>query len=154
PAAPPASGIHDFPAALPASDAELCDAVAERIARPKVAEADSFVLHAPLELLARSALLPLVAPAARERARRRLAQVGAAYEAWGAEVDDPPARAWPTAEAAAADLVRAIDAADLEAADDAAAWLADATTAEELARGLADDVLPRLAAAAHGAIFL
>ncbi|HZR80453.1 MAG TPA: hypothetical protein VFD92_05075 [Candidatus Binatia bacterium] len=154
PVATPATGIHPTPAATPASDAALCDAVADRIARPKIAEADSFVLHAPLELLARCALLPLVAPGERERARRRLARLGEAYDAWGPAIDDPLPRPWPTAEAAAADLVRAIDAGDLEAADAAAAWLADATTAEELARALADDVLPRLAAAAHGAIFL
>ena len=49
-------------AAAEPSDARLCDAAAARIARPKRAPADSFVLHAPLELLARMALLPLVRP--------------------------------------------------------------------------------------------
>ena len=56
--------------------------VAEQIGVPRAAVADgkaSFVLHAPLELMARAALLPYVAPAARDatrarRARRRNAQ--------------------------------------------------------------------------------
>ena len=50
------------------SDAELCEGVAGLLAVPRRAPADSFVLHAPLELLARTALLPLVHPASRERA--------------------------------------------------------------------------------------
>ena len=39
------------------SDAELTDAVARVISHPKAEAADSFILHAPLELMARSALL-------------------------------------------------------------------------------------------------
>ena len=67
-------------------DAHLCDLVAELVARPKVAEADSFVLHAPLELLARTALLQLVEPQARDLARRRLVWLGATYAAAGDEI--------------------------------------------------------------------
>ncbi|MBY0279788.1 hypothetical protein K2Z84_31010, partial [Candidatus Binatia bacterium] len=49
----PRTGLPDHPSA--SSDAQLCDEVAARVARPKQAPADSFVLHAPLELLARMA---------------------------------------------------------------------------------------------------
>src|SRR6476659_270337 len=67
-------------------DARLCELVAEVIARPKVAQADSFVLHAPLELLARTALLSMVEPQARELARQRIVWLGATYAAAGEDV--------------------------------------------------------------------
>ena len=54
------------------SDAELTDAVAGVVSRPKAEAADSFILHVPLELLARTALLSLVEPEARDLARRRM----------------------------------------------------------------------------------
>jgi hypothetical protein len=138
----------------PASDARLGDEVAARVARPKRAPADSFVLHAPLELLARMALLPLVRPDARGAARERLAALGTQYAAAGDEVGEPCDRAYDRAEHAAAELVAAIAAGEEDDADAAAAWLAAHLDAESLVRALADDVVPRLAAAAHGSIFL
>ena len=71
------------------SDARLSELIALVLSRPKVARASSFVLHAPLELLARTALLPMVEPPAREAARQRLLWLGAAYREAGAEVPDP-----------------------------------------------------------------
>ena len=143
------------PASPPAaSDAQLCDDVAACVARPKRAPADSFVLHAPLELLARMALLPLVRPGARGAARERLAALAAEYAAAGDEVGEPRARAYDDPLRAAADLVAAIAAGEDEDADAAASWLATHLDAEALVRALADDVVPRLAAAAHGSIFL
>ena len=47
------------------SDAELIAAVASVVRTPRADPADSFVLHAPLELAARAALLPRVAPGER-----------------------------------------------------------------------------------------
>src|SRR5262249_50693305 len=82
------------------SDAGLCEGVAGLLAVPGRPPADSFVLHAPLELLARTALLPLVHPASRERARQRIAWLGAAYEAAGEAVKEPTARAYADPEAA------------------------------------------------------
>ena len=61
-------------------DEELVAAAARHVAVPRRDPADSFVLHAPLELLARSALLRHVEPAAREEARQRLAWVAASYD--------------------------------------------------------------------------
>src|SRR5918993_2087971 len=58
------------------SDRRLAAAVGEVVAVPKEAPADSFVLHAPLELLARVGLLPAVRPEAREAARQRLVWLG------------------------------------------------------------------------------
>lgn len=137
-----------------ASDARLCDDVASRVARPKQAPADSFVLHAPLELLARMALLPLVRPDARGEARDRLAALGAQYAAAGDEIGEPRERAYDDPARAGSDLVAAIAAGEYDDADAAAAWLAAHLDAESLVAALADDVVPRLAAAAHGSIFL
>src|SRR5215207_9132270 len=63
------------------SDADLLEAAAETLAVPRAAPADSFVLHAPLELMARGGLLPLVRPADRDGARQRLHELATAYEA-------------------------------------------------------------------------
>jgi len=136
------------------SDAELCEGVAGLLAVPRRGPADSFVLHAPLELLARTALLPLVHPAARERARQRIVWLGAAYEAAGEAVKDPKIRSYADPEAAVAHLVHAIDAGELDEVDGAATWLASVLAPRALAGALADDVIPRLSAAGHGPIFL
>jgi hypothetical protein len=108
-----------------ATDAELSDGVAARLARPKVAAADSFILHAPLEALARTALLPMVEPDARDEARARLAWVGETYTAAGEELAPAAPRTYDGAEVATAHLVAAVDAGDLDDADASAAWLAE-----------------------------
>ncbi|MCU1353908.1 MAG: hypothetical protein JWM05_3117 [Acidimicrobiales bacterium] len=133
------------------SDWELVDHVAGVLAVPRDAPADSFVLHAPLELLARAALLAHVAPADREAARHRLVWLAATYEATGPAAAEPGV---PPADPSPARLAAAIEAGDLDATDREARALAAATTAEELGAALADVVVPRLSAAAHGAIFL
>jgi hypothetical protein len=136
------------------SDAELCEGVAGLLAVPRRAPADSFVLHAPLELLARAALLALVPPAARERVRQRIVWLGSAYEAAGPPVEEPIVRSYDEPARAVAHLLHAVDAGELDEADGAASWLASALAPERLADALADDVIPRLAAAGHGSIFL
>jgi hypothetical protein len=137
------------------SDAELVEAAAERLAVPRVEPADSFVLHAPLELLARAGLLGYVDPASREDARRRIAWLAATYDAQGAGVDDPVV---PGEDRDAGTdtgwLASAVDAGDLEAVDRATVALCSSATAADLAAALVDVVVPRLSAAAHGSIFL
>src|SRR5262249_51473048 len=132
----------------------LGDLVAASIARPKVAPADSFILHAPLELLARSALLSACRPDARDAARERIAALGRAYAEAGPEIDEPRRRAFDPPERAVETLLRAIAAGELEDADAAADWLACWSSPLELAAALADGVIPLLGAAAHGSIFL
>jgi hypothetical protein len=136
------------------SDAELIDGVARRLTPPKADGVTSFTLHAPLELLARTALLPVVEPDGREPARERLAWLGKAYRDAGDEVGPPPRRSFDDPSAAAARLVRAIDAGDLDEADATSVWLTEHLTPVELAAVLADDVIPRLSAAGHGSILL
>lgn len=143
-----AGGFAELP------DAQLAEVIALVVCRPKVARASSFVLHAPLELLARAALLPMVEPAAREAARQRLLWLGAAYREAGEEVPDPAPGSYDQPAEALAAFRAALSAGDAATADAAAAWLATALTPTELSAALADDILPRLSAAAHGSIFL
>src|SRR5215213_2778599 len=65
-----------------ASDLRLVQAVADVLATPREDPADSFVLHAPLELVARTALLPFVAPEQRATAREQIVAVGTDFEAF------------------------------------------------------------------------
>ena len=71
------------------SDQSLIAAVGEVIGRPKAAPADSFILHAPLELLARSALLRRVQPQQRDAIRRRMVWLAASYNEAGDELGEP-----------------------------------------------------------------
>ena len=65
------------------TDHALVSACATVIDRPKTAPPDSFVLHAPLELMARAGLLARVSPEGRDAARRRLVWLAATYAAAG-----------------------------------------------------------------------
>ena len=138
------------------SDAQLVHEVAARVRVPRRDPANSFVLHAPLEVLARAALLPWVAPPDRELARLRLVSLLVQYEAAEPMVPAPEAAHSPAVSAPqlAADLADAISAQDLEGADLAAALLAREATADALPGLLGDAVLPALAAAGHASIFL
>jgi hypothetical protein len=136
------------------SDAELLAWAAEVVAVPRRDPADSFVLHAPLELLARAALLPFVAPGRRELARLRLVALVVAYEAWEPAPLAASAGPVPDPVAAAAALASALAAGDLEAADLAARGVADVGNPVDVGRLVGATVLPSLAAAAHGSIFL
>src|SRR4051794_4143224 len=61
-------------------DEQLFDTAARVVSIPKRDPADSFVLHAPLELLARRTLLRFVAPDRRESVREQIIRVAATYE--------------------------------------------------------------------------
>jgi hypothetical protein len=131
------------------SDVELVEAAAAHLAVPRRDPADSFVLHAPLELMARAALLRGVEPGGRDAARRRIAWIVAAYDEHEPAALAPPASAGP-----APDLDVAIAAGDLDGIDRATGALVATTDAAGLVAALADVVVPRLSAAGHGAIFL
>lgn len=132
------------------SDQELFQAAAESIARPKVAIRTSFEFHAPLELLARMSLLPLVAPEQRELARIQMVGVAAHYEAGGAEVPDPEPLAPACDRAAAqAELRAAIEAGDTGRADAFCVSIAEQFGARGLIESLASLALKTLTAAAH-----
>ncbi len=136
------------------SDARLIASVAERIEIPREAAADSFILHAPLELTARCALLSMVSPAGRCAARERIAEMVPAWEGFGQPMETVPSREFDNARDANTFLADAIAAGDLIGADAAADFLGRTTLPHELRELLAPVVLPSLAAAGHGSIFL
>ena len=152
--APTASDLYDELGGSARSDADLVRLIADRVQIPRAEPANSFILHAPLELLARAALLPWVAADGREPARLRLASLLAQFESEpAAELESSPVAAVDARTAAGA-LVEAVASADLEATDRAARAVAGSAQPRELAALLGAAVLPSLAAAGHAPIFL
>lgn len=139
---------------MPRSDVQVLAEVAAAVQVPRHDAADSMVLHAPLELAARAALLPRVRPEARDEARDRVRDLGRAYTAFGAAVEPPPPVVAASPTDAASRLAAAIAAGDLDDVDRWAAALSACATAAEVRVLLADAIVPRLSAAAHGSIFL
>ena len=125
---------------------------AAALARPKAAPADSFRLHAPLELLARVRLLDRldgddagVIAAIDELAER--------YRADGNDLDARPDVLFADARAASEALATAVGAGDVDGAGDAARALATHTGPVELTRLVAPVALRSLSAAGHANIF-
>jgi hypothetical protein len=145
---------QDAHALLERSDAELIAEVGNRLAVPRADPADSFVLHAPLELAARAALLPFVRPSSRGLSRLRLLTLAAGFEAHGRPVDPPAPLTTRSVEATAARLATAIDRGGLDDVDAAAQHLGRQATPPDLQRLLAPVLIDRLSAAAHAPIFL
>lgn len=142
------------------SDAELIEHAAARLSVPKQEAADSFVLHAPLELLARAELLRFASPEGRSQIRAVIASLADEYDDAAASLMRQPLPLPLTFEggvdpaAAVDELIKAITAGDLDRTDDAALLTAAVVETADLAGALAGFVLPKLAAAAHGSIFL
>lgn len=136
------------------TDDELLDRAAGRVAVPKHEPGDSFVLHAPLELLARRALLSVAHHGDRDGIRARVDSVAAEYAAWGTAIERRPRSSPAIATDPVGVLLRSIADRDSEGVDDAIAWMARHLDVDEFADALAGPVLPSLAAAAHGSIFL
>ena len=135
------------------SDRALVDAVAEAITPPKVGASSSFVLHAPMELMARARLMSLAPPSARPEGRRRIAEIATQYARSGPEIE-PTRRAYAGETAALAALTAAIPAGDVDEADGALVWLLERSSRPALIAGIADAVIPALGAAAHAPILL
>ncbi|MGZ4755565.1 MAG: hypothetical protein ACXWA9_11705 [Acidimicrobiia bacterium] len=146
--------MNPFTATRDPSDARLVAEVGEILAVPRADPADSFVLHAPLELVARAALLPFVQPSHRERARDQITAIASDFEDFGPPVPEPAADGYDSVDAGAANLVAAIDRGELDDIDQVARWLGRAASAAELQALLSADIIQRLAAAAHAPIFL
>jgi hypothetical protein len=144
------SGVAAWP------DARLIRAVAEVCSVPKVDPADSFVLHTPLELLARAELLRHVAPDARRAARLRLLWLAAQYNEAGAPLRSAPVPAdqFASIASASAALLDAIARGELDDVDRASQWLSAHATPDDLRRLLSNAIAPSLAAAAHASILL
>jgi hypothetical protein len=136
-------------------DTRLVEVAAAHLAVPRTGPADSFVLHAPLELIARAALLRSVEPGARDGARRRIVDLVNEYDAYEPLAPSAaPARTWRSVDDVVDWLTAAVAAGDLDGAEASVAWLAGETSAAELVACLADLMVARTSAAGHGSIFL
>jgi hypothetical protein len=135
-------------------DSQLLAWATSVVGIPKVEPADSFVLHAPLELMARTILLPLVEPGCRQRARERLVGMVDEYDSAGQSVSDPRPTTHDSVDEGMGALVRSIEGSDLDAVDRHALWLGTHATVGDIRRGLGSPLAPSLAAAAHGSIAL
>lgn len=134
-------------------DFSLMSSAAEIIAVPRK-EFSSFGMHAPLELQARSFLLPHVLPKYRGLARLQIIALASSYESHGTAMQSPP----PLKEDSISNLLTvlnsAIDAGDSVVAVAAAKSLSSAVTPQHLVRTLSDSFISRIASAAHSHIFL
>lgn len=135
------------------TDVDLAESVATILTAPRAEPPDSFILHAPLELLARAALLPHVSPDRREAAKGRMRAIAEQFEAFA---DPAPIPVFDGTTAASAErcLRDALRDGDLEAAASAGQHLGRTLDAEALTAAVGDLLTPSLAAAAHGPIFL
>lgn len=135
------------------SDAALVGAVAAAIERPKREADSSFLTHAPLELAARVALLPMVSLVARDQARRRIAAIVSRYASEGEEIENAE-RGYSSTVAALGSLISAMREGDAGEVDAAFLFLTPRVPVFELRRALAGEIIPMLGAAAHVPIFL
>jgi hypothetical protein len=133
------------------TDAALVERVARTLSTPR-STTSSFLLHAPLELLARAALLPWVPEGQRPAARAQVEALEQRYASTGSPVPPPPPRSFPDDESALAALTLALDAQHVEAADQALTWLTPRHDVRTLRRLLLPAVLDRVGLAAHAPI--
>ena len=131
----------------------LIQSVAAAIAPPKAQAHSSFLIHAPLELLARAWLLPYVSADKRDDARRRIAEIATRYAGEGAEIEAHP-RDYATVDRALVELLEALRAGDVDTVDGALLFLLPRVSPERLRAALADEVIPALGAAGHAPILL
>jgi hypothetical protein len=136
-------------------DAELCRQAAAIVSRPLLKGGSSFTLHAPLELLARYGLLPLVAPRERKLARLQLAASAAAFEA-ASPGSGPPLKiaAFPNPADARAELRRVFDKRDADGLEAVVLQFAAQYGAASLVHLLTPLALPTLSGASHSHIGL
>ena len=138
------------------SDRSILARATARLAVPRLdvpPELHSFVLHAPMEGLARGALLPYVPTEAREKARARIEELVSGYERVPSRGAAAPAE-FPSVGAASATFLQALADHDAAGVDAAAAWLDARAATADIARALAPYALPALAAAGHANIYI
>ncbi len=133
------------------TDAVLLAIVTELLSTPRAEPADSFILHAPLEVMARAELLKRVSPDVRDPARQRLAEIACTWATDGTPLDMPdPSGVDRPGERLAAGL-RDGDPTEV---DRAFVALCSRRNQDEIISDLVDLVLPHLGGAGHGAILL
>src|ERR1039457_914223 len=130
------------------SETELFRAAAHIVSQPKL-ELSSFRLHAPLEIMARYNLLPLVSPPDRDLARIQMVATASHYQAGGEGVRSEERVRIGRSSDAAVHLRRAVQVGDVERADALCLSLADAGGLQELLDSITDLTLRTLTGAAH-----
>ncbi len=141
-----------FTNALQAIASPATEAVFATLSVPPARPADSFVLHAPLELAARTSLLAVASSDARPAIIRRINAIADQWTAFSAPLDNPtefPLDADPYDE-----LVVAASAGDTMSADAAFVALCRAADPDRVLDTLAELTLDRLGGAGHAAIFV
>ncbi len=133
------------------TDEQLFDLAAAVISIPKQEPANSFVLHAPLELLARRALLRFVPPDRRAAVRERMIWVAAKYEGASAPIEPPAEPSFDSPAAAVGALLDATQHQDVAGVDSAASWLGIHASTDEV-MALAESIIDDLAAAGRANI--
>lgn len=108
----------------------------------------SFLIHAPLELLARGALLPLVPEEHRAAARRRISELGERYTREHAPIERLEGD-WPDTASAVKALARGLDERDGPRVDAAARSLVERHPVKHLRQLLWPLVFDRVGLAAH-----
>ena len=130
------------------SQAELFRAAAHIVSQPKL-DLNSFRLHAPLEIMARYNLLPLVSTADLDLARIQIVATASHYQAGGEGVSPPERIRIARSSDAAANLRRAVQEGDVARADALCLSLAGAGGLQELLDAITDLTLRTLTGAAH-----
>ena len=134
------------------SDEQLFSLAANVVSIPKREPANSFILHAPLELLARRALLHYVAPDRRAAVRQQIVRVAALYERAAEPIEPTADASFASPAAARAAFADAAAAKDLDGVDTAASWLGRHATSDDVL-ALAGTTVDSLAAAGHANIY-
>lgn len=137
------------------SDANLAQQVAGIISNPPVKGGSSFTLHAPLELLARAGLMPLLDVNERALARLQMVASAATFEST-ATLGGPPKTVapFPDASAARAEFARAFQGRDAEALEAIMLQFASQFGTSNLVQVLTPLALPTLTGASHSHIGL
>ena len=127
---------------------------AEAIAVPREAPADSFVLHAPLELMARVGLLPYLDAETEREAITRIGNLADQFTATGPAAAVSTPLHFDDVQGAASHLADAIASSDLDGVDATMSWLTTHATPSGLRVLLGEAVVDALGAAAHTPIGL
>lgn len=136
------------------SDAELFSNIVDILHYPRY-KIDSFILHAPLELISRFALLNFLPPNRRELARLQMIALGACYESKEGEVRSlSPPKNITSPNQIFEILYKAVSEGDIDMADSAGAWIGEHIDAGIFAKQALNILLDYVGAAAHGPIFV
>jgi hypothetical protein len=131
---------------------QLIDRAVRALSVPRAEPADSFVLHAPLNLMARVGLLDYVAPDAVPAAEAVIQGVVDRYESVDPAAPPIGSVQFDNVGQAAARLTAALHAGDLDHVDEIAIWLTARASSAELGRLLGESIIDSLAAAGHAPI--